>query len=364
MASLRDVLLSQAGVADLSKEALASTTKLREQVAQRNLQKQLPELIQNRDLGGLVQGSLDAGNTQPLGSVITTMAQNQMPRPLAIRPGKEGITQDVLETIGIPEAQAQAIAGAGGLDAQKALISGYQKGKDQERLGSEAGRRSAQNVQSQRSAWAKRANKIESDATAFEGQAKVVKDALNAGSLPGDAVVFNFLARAVAGEKGPLSDSDISRFSSRAFGGDVQKFENFLSGQTTATLTPDQRAAFRELLEIKTKNAAQDKEKLIQSMFEDSKGDYPLLFGSGKEPDAAVKTRAERFGFDYKDGAFSKKKTQKISGRLAPLVVLASKIKDESVRNRFIGALQAREGQDITEQQASAMEARIKEASQ
>lgn len=157
-------------------------------------------------------------------------------------------------------------------------------------------RRQDQFKQQQMKDWAKDFNKLNDSIEQEDRAFSKVQEAIKQGTLPADAVVFNFLARNLAGEKGPLSDQDRAQFIARAFGGDMQKFQNFLSGKSTSVLQPAQRKAFQQLVGTAARNFEKYKDEAVGERLSRA-NDYMDLVKDGKI-DPRIERRAKQWGFE------------------------------------------------------------------
>ena len=173
-------------------------------------------------------------------------------------------------------------------------------------------RRNKQFIQGQRTALNSELSKISKNIRETDELYNNVKDAMAKGTLPADAVVFNFLARKLANEKGPLSDSDRAQFISRAFEGDKQKFDNFISGASTSPLTDEQRQAFKDLIDQSVKNYEKVKASAVEDTLSQAIGGKPDLFTD--TADKLATDFAKKYGFEYtkKDGVWELNKKEVI----------------------------------------------------
>jgi hypothetical protein len=209
---------------------------------------------------------------------------------------------------------------------------------------------------------------IESQIADLDKTFNNVKGALDAGTQPADAIVFNFLARFVAGEKGPLAEGDINRLKGKYGAEDYNKVMQYITSEGKSTLTPQQRAAYQELYDMTVKNYDQYKEDLIGNQLTDALRYEGTLFNpeTGK-----LNKRAERyfkkFGYEVEsiDGDFSAvKKTQKREvidanaksavsstggGQETEVTKLVDQIKDPTQKAQAQAAIQAYKGKAVPE---------------
>lgn len=324
----------------------------RESLGRSQLADQLPTMVQQGDVPGIAAQALRAGIDTPLTQVTAQKKQTGTAMTAEqLRQAGLGLSKEQTDLIGAqkdPEAQFKLISAA-----QK------QQGLDEGKKGEQ--RRVQETVQKQREKFSSTFDKVEKKLKDEEKQFSQVKSALDKGTLPADALVFNFLARNVAGEKGPLSDSDIARFAGRAFEGDVDKVKNFFAGGSSSVLTADQREAYKDLIKTAYDKFDTYKKDAVQTEIENAAGTYPKLFERGV--DKSIAERAKRFGYEAKDGKLTKTETKQIKGPMASLINAASKIKDPAVRAQFINSLEKNKDKQLNEKQIQAIEDRIKAAS-
>jgi hypothetical protein len=203
-------------------------------------------------------------------------------------------------------------------------------------------RRMNQTVQAQRGAFIKSHDTIEKELQKEQRQNENVAMALKQNSTAADAIVFNYIARAVAGEKGPLSDGDVNRLISKAFEGDVQKFNNWVASGTTSTLSEDQRKAYNDIVGGAVKNFEAYKEGKLSDTVNRAQGDYPLLYGEDGTPDRSIIQRAQKHGYEHRGGGtFEKKlKTTEHAGDYAAPAALAGQIKDPVAKAQAMEAIE------------------------
>jgi hypothetical protein len=209
---------------------------------------------------------------------------------------------------------------------------------------SDAAIRERKEVQTQRSAFTGAFNKIEADLQKEERALLNVKDAIKRGDNASDAIVFNWVARAVANEKGPLNEGDIQRLKNETFEGKAEQFSNWLKGGTITNLTEAQRKSFADIVGAAEKRFGDYKSERIHDVVGRASIDQPLLFDESGAPDKAISVRAEKYGLEHKGGgAFERKatKTTEISGDYAAPAASAGKISDPKLKSQALDAIKS-----------------------
>lgn len=124
-----------------------------------------------------------------------------------------------------------------------------------------------------------------------------VDAAYKTNSLPGDAVVLNFIARKMADEKGPLADQDIKRLQGDTWEKRYQEAKNFLSGAAKATQSDPARAQALQLLKLaRTTYESGVEEKLRSAITGVVTTDTEFM--SDPKKVEAMNTRVKRRGYE------------------------------------------------------------------
>lgn len=336
---LRNQLQDLLAIQELSGGFAKSAQGMREQAGQQVLAQQAPGLIESGRIPEVLGLATAAGDTDLMRQVISAGLKKKDPT--------ETPSLDLMKLKsafpGVPESQLQPLVGLPAKDQLTAAgqIRGFES---EERQSTETQRRMRQEVQGQR---VKVGAKVDPAFKAIEEEERSlekVREAMKKGTLPADAVVFNFLARNLAGEKGPLSDQDRAQFVSKAFAGDAQAFSNWLTGRSTSKMTDEQRAAFKELIGVATSNFEKYKQERLGSELTLAIADNPLLIGDDGKLDPSLEKRLERGGFQYQDGKLVAKNVQKKQVPLTPetpVQDVIGTIKDEKTKRQMTEALQA-----------------------
>lgn len=329
--------------------------RLRQQAATRKLQQEAPALLASGDIAGItgLLSGVDNGETLRQLLVEKVKAGGKEKKP--------SLTIEQLQA-SFPEVPTPRLAAFVGLpsDEQFAGINQIRGLEAEERQGKETERRSRGELQGLRNNVR---GATEKDIKALDEERRQldkVKLSLVKGTTSGDAVAFNFLARALAGEKGPLSNDDINRFVARAFAGDLQKFENFVTGKTTSILTPDQKKAFKELIDVADNNYTSYKAERLGSLYQRAIADNPGLVDENGKLDDSIAERIKQAGLVYDKGEIRAPNVKQATyvGPEADVMKVAATIKDPKTREQALAALKQYEGKVVPDEVVK----RIKEA--
>lgn len=356
----------------------------KQQQVQSQLSAQAPELLAQsspESLSQLAGLGLQAGDP----SIMRQMVESQL-RAQAVKPVGETAQPYSLESLkllGAPELAGLTLA------EQKAVLSGREsaseralreRGLKQQAVAAE--RRDVADVRSERKAFRE---DFEKEKTKLEEEKRAIDKTISAfkqGTVTGDAVVFNFIARNISGDKGSLSEGDIARILSRNLGGDAQRVINFVTNVNASVLTSDQRKAYGKLLQMAQQNYSRYRDERLGEKLQMAQSDFPRLFEKGA--DKSVVDRAKSEGFDVKvttgGVSFEKKgepkelRVQAPSGGqtpssaeaqnlVAPIQAEISKIKDSKTRELYLRKLQERvSGKALSESAAQQMLEIVKKA--
>lgn len=295
-----------------------SAQELRQQAALQQFAAQVPQLAQNQDVGGIVSGALSYGNQTPLNELLKN----------AMNPtkNKAPYTEQQLVAQGLEADKAKVIKDLP-FDQQKDAIDNIAATKSRgisERGVAVSEENAARNLreetQKQRNLVAKNFKEVETKFRDEDRAISKIGEAFNQKTLPSDAVVMNYIARNIAGEKGPLSEGDIKRIVGDSFYGDLTAAENWIKGATSSKATPEQRAAYKQLLDIAKTNFDTYRQQAVYDTFQQALEDNPKLKANGKL-DNQIILKADRLGYDAKldkDGYLDLAKKEK---KTAPLDV-------------------------------------------
>jgi tetratricopeptide (TPR) repeat protein len=317
---LREYLQTLGAGAELAGQTAVSTGRLRQQGLMEDLAAEAPSLIEQGQFGDVASMAAGAGDL----SLLREMYGQ------AMKPAKEkpvGFTADELVTQGIPRDKATVFAK---LDPtlQKEAVSNFESTRSSniaaENLAlqqREAQRRVEEVTQKQRSSAAKILGDFEKDISEEQRAIKKVNEALKSGSLTGDAIVLNFIARNMAGEKGPLAEGDIKRLVGTSFAGDVQGARNYVQSLASSTASAEQRRVYKEMLKIAANNHQSWRQDAAVKAFSQAIENNPKLVDGGKI-DKQITSKAERLGFEARlndDGNLELVKKQKKTAPINPV---------------------------------------------
>ncbi len=294
---LREYLNTLQSGADLSASALETSNKLRQQAQLQDLAAQSPELIRQGRFEDVAAMAAGAGDM----TLLRQLADKGMESKL--KPEAKAFSAQDFMAQGIPKEKAEVFAK---LDPtlQKEAVSNYEAsrtaGISQQSINLQADaqqRLKEEQVQKQRTSSGKILGDFEKDVAEENRAIEKVTAALNSNTLTGDAIVLNFIARAMAGEKGPLAEGDIKRLIGTSFAGDVAGARNYVQSLASSTASPEQRKVFKQMLEIAKENFGTWRQGAAVKAFSQAVENNPKLSEGGKL-DKQIKLKAERIGYD------------------------------------------------------------------
>lgn len=291
--------------------ALDIKKKQEEEALLADLAQRAPELLQSGQQAELLAqlSPLDGGAGLREAAFAGLKAQNQPQEPgalsaeqlLALDPNLRPEQVEVLAGIQDPNQQRQFTRSL----VQQPREDAARRREAQQRIG-----------QSERSAkrqelfkWADDFNKLEKDISEERRSLEKVKAAMASNTIPGVAVGLNFIARNMAGEKGPLSNDDLTRLRGKYAESTLKEIQNYFSGNGEPPITAEQKAAYNEIIGIAEKNFGDYQTRAIGERLERINA-YDALTGDRKLP-AEVRRRAKKYGFEYdfsEDGILKVKK--------------------------------------------------------
>jgi hypothetical protein len=301
---IREYLESLKFIQDQTATAATSAEDMRKMRAKRELEANASQMIQNKDLGGLVSGSLQAGMTQPFESTVSAMATTL--KPTSIKPGDEPPTEAERafweEQTGMklpPNTTRKQMV------EQAKFASGVDfKERKDKRDESDADRR-----------WKKfyfdTGIKFETDQAKAFGTPLVKKkmeiDEANAG-IDSKIKAFkekptqkaaNLLARAMLLASGDnrISNTDVEDFSFKSFPGGLEELKNKFKGGAEVSLTGDEQQELYRLARHLKDTLKVKKKKVLGDMLKAQVFIHPEMT-SGAEPSPIVKHFADESGLE------------------------------------------------------------------
>ena len=323
---LEDILALQ----ELTGGFATSAQQLRQQAANQQLAQELPGLLAQNDYGQIAALAGQTNDPSLRRSIVEKQMAAQL-KPAGVG-GKIPLTREQvrIKLIGTPQEGndevIDSIAGINNLPTQEKFILDYSVGGRQEtrrkqqagQFGATFGEKLTKAKDDQRKAFISGIEEVEKPYKEFEEGYKNVQGALSTRSKTGDAIVFNFVARSIGNEKGPLARDDIQRLIQETFGMKAAELQNYLQGKDVSVLSPAQRETLYKIVEIAFNNKAETLQQNLSERFSNAPADYPRLFEGGS-PDASVRNRLSKFGatdISVRDGKLSfragKKKSEAI----------------------------------------------------
>lgn len=189
---------------------------------------------------------------------------------------------------------------------------------------------------------------------------KEIKQALKRGTSIDDNIAFGYIARSVAQEKGPLSDSDIARIQGvTGLPGSIEEFKARFNGDVYAKLSQAQKDNLKKIIET---NANNFHEKKAESLAYDLNGLYQSqsrLKDKEGNPSGLLKQRLDAYkkegvpiDFNKESKTFEVGKTAVThSGNSADLISAANNIKDESVKKQYLDYFNRNADKEFTEKE-------------
>jgi hypothetical protein len=365
---LKDYFAQLAQIQESSKGFADTAEKMRQEAALSDLVQASPELMNQGDWGSLAAKAASAGDMALMRTLAATgyKAEVAPSAPKAVvtkeaadlaatQAGKAPGSFDVL--VGQPMSALTGIAGLG--------IKKEQMGQQASQFQTAEQRRKEEVVQRQKDAASKDFEGLEKKLKDEQRAIDKVREAFKTGSLTGDAIVLNFVARNMAGEKGPLAEGDITRLTGRSFQGDTQGALNWITSASDSKAAPELRKRYEEMLQIAEKNFNQYKASEIQDQFSRALEDNSALL-----KDAGFKEKAKRLGGTINSDGKFEFVTKKMSvtplsksgeGRnAAVLVQMASAIPDPVKKKQALDQLMLFDKKVMSEEVYKKFEERIR----
>jgi hypothetical protein len=208
-------------------------------------------------------------------------------------------TASELQAQGVPFEKAQVFANMD-FAKQKEAVSNFESarssGLTQQGLNLQAQgqtRLEREEIQKQRNATRDRFGKLEKDLSEESRIFDKLDFVLKNPSQTGDAIVVNFLARNMAGEKGPLSNDDITRITGSSIWESADKAEQWLTASATSPLGSERRKVYNNLVKAARDNFSGYKKESILRTFNQAIEDNPKLMDSDKV-DKSLEMKAKR----------------------------------------------------------------------
>lgn len=179
---------------------------------------------------------------------------------------------------------------------------------------------------------------------------KEIRQALDRNTAIADNLVFNYVARQIGGEKGPLNEGDIQRAQGIiGFQGKAEEAKAFFTGKNYEKLSPDQKSELRGIVENNAKNFAEKKAVALAQDLNDLYSSQSKLRDADGNPVGILKSTLNELKkdkipvtFDPQTKSFVvDKSTTEHTGGTQNLIKSASAIKDPAVKQKWITWLNA-----------------------
>jgi len=295
---LRDYLASLQSGLQGAQAGSEAASALRQQAQMQELASAAPELMNQGKFAEVASMAAGAGDMSMLRDLAGAQIKAQAKGPEA------RFTKDQLITQGVPADKAEVFAQLPDLTMQKEAVSNYEAtrtaGMTRENIGLQTKaqeRLAEESVQKQRASSGKIIGDWEKNDSEERRAIEKVNAALKSNSLTGDAIVVNFIARAMAGEKGPLAEGDITRLIGTSFAGDAARAQNYLQSIAQPTASAEQRRVYKQLLELAQSNYKTWRGDSAGRAFSQAIENNPKLAKDGKL-DPSLKNKAKRLGID------------------------------------------------------------------
>jgi len=295
---LRDYLASLQSGLQGAQAGSEAASQIRQQALLQDLSAQAPDLLNQGKYNDVAAMAAGAGDM----SLLRQLASNQQEAQL--KPKAVPFTESQLIAQGVPADKAKVFGQLPDLTMQKEAVANYESTRSAGLTNQSLSlQRDAQNrladesVQKQRSASGKIIGDWEKNDAEEKRAIEKVNAALKSNSLTGDAIVVNFIARAMAGEKGPLAEGDITRLIGTSFAGDAARAQNYLQSIAQPTASAEQRRVYKQLLEMAQSNYSKWRGDSAGRAFSQAIENNPKLARDGKL-DPSLKNKAKRLGIE------------------------------------------------------------------
>lgn len=196
---------------------------------------------------------------------------------------------------------------------------------------------------------------------------KEINDAFKRKTSIDDNLVFNYIARQVGGEKGPLNVDDIQRVQGViGFKGRAEELKAYFTGDTYKKLSPQQRDALRAIVENNAKNFNDKKAESYAQDLTDLYSSQPRLRDKDGNPTGILASKLNQLKSEKVPVSFDKntksfvveKKTSTHTGDMSSLINSANSIKDPAIKQKWIGYLNSKK--DFTSEEMAHLSEKLK----
>lgn len=353
---LRDYMMSlQAGAQGLS-SAREIQEKQRQAALRDQLMQDLPQLAAQPNAAAQIAGrAFQAGDPAALQKLVAGMMAQQT------KEQKPGLTEEAVRAAGITDPnRVKAILGSAP-ELQMQLVGATQKGINEQRQATETERRS----RGERSNLFKDFDEAEKKFAEADNELKSAHRLAAQDTQTAYKSIAIKVAR-LAGEKGPLSNQDLSAYFSPSAFGSITDIANYATGKTTAKLSDEQKKALLGIVNALGEGLAEMKQHEFSRTLSNA-----LAPGVFQDSDEEVQSRLARVNKGLKSPiSVSNRKVKiekqtKIASDSAPLkdqlLTSAGTIKDAAKKAKAISRI-ASMSDDVLKQNEELIRSQIKAA--
>jgi hypothetical protein len=263
---LRDYLATL-GLAEKSTAEFAQTAEnMRKAAAEQEYIAQAPELFRLGKVEEAAALAQNAGIKEPMNALFKSKFDAEIAKQKSTDKVVQSLSKAELIMQGLDPAKA-AVFAQRPYDQQMDAVKNVGSAEVREIQKVGEARREKQVTFQRGQALAKEVAPIQKEILQDESALQKVNEAFKSNTIPGDAIVMNFIARKMADEKGPLAEGDIVRLTGKTFAGDTNSALNWVQSAAAPTAPPEQRAAYKELLNLARNNFEANKEaKLVAAL--------------------------------------------------------------------------------------------------
>jgi len=290
---LRDYLAALQAGSEGAQDFASTAQKLREQGQLQQLAAEAPELLDAGNFNAVASQAAAAGQMGPMNELFQQKIQAGQNKPYTVEQlVAQGLSPEKAGALApLSYAQQKDAIDNVGQSASRNLTARQIANQEQAQQ-----RLEREETQKQRNAAGKIFGDLEKNDSEEKRAIEKVEAALKTNTITGDAIVMNFIARAMAGEKGPLAEGDITRLVGRSFAGDFAGAQNYVTSLASSTASSAQRQTFRKMLELAKGNYGDWKKEAVARSFGQAIENNPKLVQDGK-PDKQLVLKAQRLGY-------------------------------------------------------------------
>lgn len=366
---LREYLLTMNSAGDSWNKAGDVATQLRQMDAKQKLVQDLPQLMANKDLGGLLSGGYAAGDQKLVDYAGQALAQNMMPKGNAKVKGPADVKTVEMQLAADKKQFAPQLAKIEDPDERDKAIKNVNTAYSKEQADEEINRRLLDKRLGARGDFDKRISAgftKKLDMIDRLGVAEADPDNMTAAEM---GIMLTTIAKSIGQDAGNIAVEEVKRYIPATFEGSFEKLANYLANAGDAPIPKEIREDLVNLIKkSKQKLTVANQKRAIAEI----KGAYQAnkeRLRDGDKVDEVVQNRLNLFGLDYKLDSkgnidiFPKKPIEtkhEFSGDDAEVAMLADKIKDPAMKQHALAALAKLKGKAIPD----VVKERIRKAAQ